>query len=128
MNNKIFAGLIGSAFLVAGGPAVADGLTHVWECELEDDATIEQLEDISRRWVEAARTIEGAEEISVYLEYPYAGDDIGDFLFVMSAPSATAWGQFMDGYEGSAAEAVDEGWGDIASCDEAMIFRSVAMQ
>ena len=33
----------------------------------------------------------------------------------------------MDGYEGSEAETVDEEWGEIASCDEAMIFRSVSM-
>ena len=128
MNKNIFASLLGGTFLLFAGSAAADGVTHVWECEMDDDATYEQLESSSSEWTAAARKIDGVADLEVYLEFPMAGEELNEFLFVMSLPSATAWGQFMDGYEGSEAETVDEEWGEIASCDEAMIFRSVSMQ
>jgi hypothetical protein len=43
-------------------------------------------------------------------------------------PSATAWGQFEDGYDGSEAAKIDETWEEIASCSETSIWSSVAMQ
>ena len=128
MNKNQFAGLLGGAFLLLAGTAYADGITHVWECEVDEDATYEQLEAVSKKWTDAARKIDGVGNLEVYLEYPMAGEELDEFLFVMSVPSATAWGAFMDGYEGSEAQEVDEEWGEIASCDEAMIFRSVSMQ
>ena len=128
MNKKSLAAFVGSACLLIAGAASADGLTHVWECELDDDASVEELEAVSKKWADAARTIDGAGDLTVYLEYPYAGEELDEFLFVMSLPSATAWGQFFDNYEGSAAEEVDPEWNALADCDEAMIFRSVSMQ
>ena len=128
MNKNLFASLLGSALLLFAGGAAADGVTHVWECEMDEDATYDQLEALSKQWTTAARKIDGVGDLEVYLEFPMAGEELNEFLFVMSLPSATAWGRFMDGYEGSEAETVDEEWGEIASCDEAMIFRSVSMQ
>ena len=120
--------MLGSACLLVASLAAADGVTHVWECELEDDTSYDQIIEVTKRWAEAARKIEGAGEAAVYLEFPYAGEEIGEFLFVMSTPNATAWGQFMDGYVGSGVEAIDEEWSELASCDEAVMFRSVSMQ
>ncbi len=128
MNKNIFASLLGGACLLFAGIASADGMTQVWECELEDDATVEQLESVSRKWADAARKIDGSSELEVYLEFPMAGEELAEFMFVMALPSATAWGQFVDGYEGSDAEAVDEEWSEIASCDESGLFLSVSMQ
>ena len=128
MNKKILTSMVGSALLMFAGTTSADGVTHVWACEFDDDTTYDQLVEVTKRWAAEARKIEGAEELEVYLEFPYAGDDIGDFLFVMSTPTATAWGQFMDGYEGSGVEAIDDEWSELASCDEAVVFRAVSMQ
>ena len=125
---NVFAAMAGGALLLLSGIASADGVTHVWECEFGEDATYEQLVAVSKKWADAARTVDGAGDLEVYLEFPYAGDELGEFMFVMTLPNATAWGRFMDGYEGSQAEAVDEEWSEVGSCEESMIFRSVSMQ
>ena len=127
---------IGSSFLISGlalvllsGPLQADVLIHVWECEVEDDTTRAELEELSVAWTNAAKTIKGAEGLEVYLNYPISGDiGDGEFLFIMVMPSATAWGQFEDGYDGSEAAKVDETWEEIASCSETSLWSSVAMQ
>ena len=126
----------GSSFLISGltlfllsGPLRADALIHVWECELDDDTTWAELEELSVAWTTAARAVKGAEGLEVYLNYPISGDiGDGEFLFIMVMPSATAWGQFEDGYDGSEAAKIDEAWGEIASCSETSLWSSVAMQ
>ena len=129
MTKYSIAGLVTGAFLFLGGSALADGITQVWDCELDDDATGEELMEVSKRWADAARKIDGASELEAYIEVPIVGDaSAGDFYFVMSLPSATAWGQFEDGYEGSEAEAVDEDWAEVASCDGSTLMRSMSLQ
>lgn len=129
MKNALTYLIAGLALFALSGAVQADVTLQVWECELHDDATRAELVELSEAWTAAARSIEGAEETEVYLNYPIAGDvDAREFLFVMVMPSATAWGMFEDGYPGSEAAIVDEKWGEVASCDESSLWSSVAMQ
>jgi len=129
MKNALTFITVGLALLVLAGPVQADVTLQVWECELDNDATRANLDELSKAWADAARTIQGAEEMKVYLNYPISGEgDDGEFLFIMVMPSATAWGMFEDGYPGSEAAKVDEKWGEIASCEESSLWSSVAMQ
>lgn len=126
--NSLLAGVFALALLAA--PAFADNFMQVWECEIEDDdASFERLVDVSKEWTAAAKKIDGASEISAYLDMPIAGDaESGEFMFVMLAPSAAVWAAFMDGYDGSEAQAVDEEWGELASCSESSLWRSIPLQ
>ena len=120
---------VGFAALLFAAPASADRVIQLWECELEKDATYEQLVDVSKRWTAAVRSIEGAEDIECFVEFPLAADaEYGDFTFVLAAPSGVAWGMFEDGYEGSEAEAIDEEWRETASCEGSSLWRSVPLQ
>ena len=126
-SHKIFGGVCAFTLLVA--PAFADNVLHLWECEIEKDASLEQLIDVSKQWTAAVQSIDGAGEIVAYLDIPIAGDaESGEFMFVMVAPSAAAWAAYMDGYGGSEAEALEEEWDKVASCSESSMWESIALQ
>ena len=126
-SHKIFGGVCAFTLLVA--PAFADNVLQLWECEIEKDASLEQLIDVSKQWTAAVQDIDGAAEIEAYLDIPIAGDaGPGEFMYVMVAPSAAAWAAYMDGYGGSEAEALEEEWDKVASCSESSMWESIALQ
>ena len=110
-------------------PAYADSVVQVWNCELEDNKTGEDLQAVSKAWLKAARGIKGGEELEVYLNYPVgAGEDTEGVLFVLVAPSFSAWGAFEDGYEDSPAAEADEAFNEVASCSTPSLWGSVEIE
>ena len=45
-----------------------------------------------------------------------------DFMFLVKAPSITAWGTFMDNYEGDALAKEDKQFADVASCADSALW------
>ena len=45
-----------------------------------------------------------------------------DFRFLVKAPSITAWGTFMDNYEGEALAKEDMQFADVASCADSALW------
>lgn len=128
MKNKLstlFAGIVLTAYI---SPAHADSVVQLWTCQLNEGKTRAELTEVSKAWMEAARSMDGAEEFEGFLEFPIAADDASVFTFVLVAGSATSWGAFQDAYEGSVAEKVDEDWGKVADCSKSSLWSSVKLQ
>jgi hypothetical protein len=128
MKNKLsilFAGIVLMAYI---SPAHADSVVQLWTCQLNEGKTRAELTEVSKAWMEAARSMDGAEEFEGFLEFPIAADDGSVFTFVLVAGSATSWGTFQDAYEGSVAEKVDEDWGEVADCSKSSLWSSVKLQ
>jgi len=107
----------------------ADTTVQVWECNLEEGKTRDQLETVSAAWTRAAKKQPGGSEIQVFLEYPLvAAGGAGSFNFVMTIPDSVSWGTFNHNYGGSAAEAADEAWEEVASCSENSLFSSIEIE
>jgi len=105
------------------------GAVQVWECTLHDGKTDTELMKASSAWLAAAKSMKGGEEFKVYHDFPLAanaGD--GRFNFVLVAPGADNWGVFMAGYQGSAASAADDAWGEVASCSGSGLWESVEVK
>lgn len=110
-------------------PAYADSVVQVWNCELNDGKTAEELEAVSQGWLKAAKGQKGGEGLEVYLNYAVgAGEDTEGFLFVLVAPSFTDWGAFEDGYEDSPAAEADAAFNDVASCSTPSLWGSVEIE
>jgi hypothetical protein len=80
-----------------------------WRCELDDDTTEEQVEAAAEKWLAAARTMKGGENLEAYVLFPVAVSDMGqsDIIFLISAPTFAEWGEFWDGYKDSPAAKLD---------------------
>ncbi len=121
--------MIISILMIVAAPAYSASVVQVFDCEQDEDATEAQLEAQAVRWLKAARSMKGGENMEVYLNFPMAAQmDENDFSFILIAPSFAEWGVFMDGYKGSAAEQADTGFVDLADCPDSGLFESVAIK
>ena len=114
------------AALFAGSFSLANAATvQVWECQLNDGKTFDDLQAVSSAWLAATKGMEGGEGIEAFHNYPvaaYAGD--GGFTFVVIMPDFEAWGKLTEAYPGSASEKADEAWGEVAKCKGSSLWAS----
>ncbi len=99
-------------------PAFGEEAMQMWRCEMDDDATEEQVMAMAHEWLAAAKKMPGGENLKAFVNFPVAVNAPGeiDILFVVVAPSFKEWGQFWDSYLGSAAELVDKKHEELVAC------------
>jgi hypothetical protein len=127
---KLFVQLIVVSMLMTVAlPAQAESYAQIFHCQQDDEASDQKLEEVAAAWLKAAKGMKGGEDLTVYLRFPVVGE-MGeyDFAFVVVAPSLQAWGEFMGGYNGSAAEKVDEDFGDLADCPDSTLWEAVHIE
>ena len=110
-------------------PAWSATAVMVYTCEQDDDASEADVNAAAAAWLKAAKGMKGGENIEAFTMFPVAvtmGES--DFLFVVTAPSLTEWGAFMDGYEGSAAADSDKKYADVADCPNSALWESVTIK
>jgi len=98
-----------AVMMIAVSSAFAGEATQMWRCELDDDATEEQVIEAAQKWLAAARKVKGGENLEAYVYFPVAVNAIGehDLIFVVVAPTFEEWGEFWDGYSDSPAAKLD---------------------
>ena len=110
-------------------PAYSSTVSQFFKCEQDDDATEAALFATVSKWLKAAKTVEGGKDLTASLHFPIAaamGET--DFSLVITAPSAAAWGTFVDNYPGSVAQALDVEWDELAACPDSALIRSVKVE
>jgi len=129
MKKKLVLLMFTSMLMIVAGPAWSAEVLHALQCEQDDDVTDEKVEAISTEWLKAAKTIKGGENLRLRLQFPVAAK-VGevDLVMLVVAPSFAEWGSFMDGYPGSAAEAVDEKYEDVMDCGNGTLWESVEIK
>lgn len=111
-----------SLFMVVASPVYAEAI-QIFNCEYEGDATEEEVFDMAGKWLAAAKTIKGGEDLEVVIRFPVAAsvDDI-DFKFVVVTPDFAEWGVFTDNYSASKLQEIDDELEKIAVCNDASLW------
>ncbi len=118
-----------STFAMGAAPAHSAEAWQAFDCELVDGKTDADVIDTAKKWLKAARTMKGGEELQVRIHFPMAAASWkSDFLIFLKAPSFAAWGTLWDGYEGSPAHKVDEENPEITNCPNSELFEGVAIE
>lgn len=96
--------------MVAAAPAFADKASQTWKCEIGDEFSEDEVIVKGKAWVEAAKSVEGGENMKAYLRFPVAVDATGEVDFVIEVifPTFEEWGKFWDNYSGSEAASMDD--------------------
>jgi hypothetical protein len=116
MKKIIIASLTASVMFLFTASAFAD-VMEVMNCKFNDDKTGADLVAVSSAWLKAAKSMEGGEDLEVYLDFPLVADtEDGEFLFVAVFADMKTFGVFMNGYSGSPAAEADEAWYEVATC------------
>jgi len=73
---------------------------QIWRCELDDEATEEQVLKGAQEWLTAARKVKGGENLELIVKFPVVVSATGqiDLLLVLVAPTFKEWGRFWDAY------------------------------
>ena len=111
--------------------AFPNKVLHVFMCEMEDDATEEQIEAIAQAWQKAIRQMPGGEEAKVRVLWPVAVANTGqiDFHIVVQVPSFSDWGKLWDTYnDDSPAAMADEMNQGKVDCPDSMMWEAVDIQ
>lgn len=118
---KLF--LLAAMLMIFATPAYSAAI-QLFNCELNGDASTEDVYAMAAKWLKVAKTIKGGENLKVYIRHPVAAssDDI-DFKFVLTTPTFAEWGEFTDAYEGSdSITAVDDEFEAIADCADSAVW------
>jgi hypothetical protein len=111
-----------SILMVIASPAHSEAI-QIFNCEFEGDATDGDVSAMATKWLKAARTTKGGENLNIYVRYPVAAstDDI-DFKFVIATPDFAEWGTFTDAYELSKLQEIDDELEKIAVCNDSSLW------
>lgn len=119
---KLLSLMIVSLFMLVASPVYAEAI-QIFNCEYEGDATEDDVFDMASKWLAAAKTLKGGENLQVVIRFPVAAsvDDI-DFKFVLVTPTFAEWGEFTDAYEASKLQEIDDELYKIADCNDASMW------
>lgn len=103
---------------------------QAFDCVLEGEESEKDAIAAAKKWLKAARSMEGGEEMRASVHFPVAAGGAGDsdFKFIVIAPSFKAWGTFWDGYEGSPAHQIDLETDEITTCTRSRLFEVVVIE
>jgi hypothetical protein len=120
--------MIVSIFMFIASPVHAEAI-QIFNCEYEGDATEDDIFDMAGKWLAAAKTLKGGENLQVIVRFPVAAsvDDI-DFKFVIVTPTFAEWGDFTDAYEASKLQEIDDELYKIADCNDASLWEGEAVK
>ena len=116
--------------MIGATPAFSGEATHMWKCEIDDDASEADVIAGAQEWLKAAKTMEGGKNLQASVYFPVAVNATGevDAFFIVVAPSFAEWGKFWDNYTGSPAEKVDIKNREQVVCPDSAVWESVKIQ
>jgi hypothetical protein len=124
---KIIAATLASMMLGLGGIAVADPVSMVWMCTLNDGGTAEISLANGKKWVALVRQLTGNDEITSSRVTPVIGET-GGFMWVDTYPSLDAWAATASAWaESDDAAALDREFEANETCSENRLYRSVVV-
>ena len=107
------------------GIAVADSVTMVWTCTLNDGVTAEESQAAGKKWVALVRKMTGNEEITSSWVTAVVGET-GHFMWVDTYPSLEVWAAVQTAWANSEeAAAPEEVLEANETCSKNRLYRSV---
>ena len=123
---KILSSVVCTTLLFLSMTAGAD-VAQVWQCQLADGKTNDELMALAKSWLDAAKGIDDRASVRMY--FPVATDaEEGAFIFAFYLPDFASWGKFNDAYPGSPVAQVDTGWNEIAPCKVSGLWDTADME
>jgi hypothetical protein len=111
-----------SMLMIVASSAQAEAI-QIFNCEYVGEATNDDVMEMSAKWLKAAKTVKGGENVQVFIRYPVAAstDDIA-FKFVLVTPNFAEWGEFTHAYEISDIVEIDDSFEKVADCNDSSLW------
>jgi len=114
-----------SIFAILAFPAYANPI-QFWHCEMDDEASEDDVLNGMEEWLAAARKLPGGESLEVKVLFPVvvASDGDYDVWITKSMDSFESWGKFWDAYPESDAGEIEDSHTEIYLCPDSVLFQS----
>ena len=102
---------------------------QVYQCQIMDETSEDQVIELVEKWVDAAKSMKGAEKLEVFVFFPVAsmmGES--DFRLLVKAPSFAEWGAIWDIYDDSAAADIEDTWSQMFDCPDSWLFEGFKVE
>lgn len=113
---------VAAALLSLSGAAIADSVIESWQCELKDDASIEDVQAINSKWLKWVNDNADGGEIKSAVGTAIVGN-VTRFIFVDTYPDLATWASAKDALESDEADEFDEMFEDVSECKENRLWR-----
>ena len=115
-----------SALMIAAAPAYSSSAMQMWQCEMDDGATEQDVKAGAANWLKAAKKLNGGEKMEAYVYFPIAVNATGemDLMYVITTPTFEAWGKFWDAYGGSEAAKIEVENQKFVVCPDSVVWES----
>ena len=124
---KVISVMFASLIFGVSGSALADPVTEVWTCTLNDGKTAEESQAAGKKWVAVVRKITGNDEITSSWVSAVVGDT-GNFMWVDTYPSLEVWAAAQTAIENSEEYApIGEELGEVETCSGNRLYRGVVV-
>jgi len=119
--------LLASLILSVSGFALADPVTEVWTCTLNDGKTAEDSQAAGKKWVAVVRKLTGNDEITSSWVTAVVGD-AGNFMWVDTYPSLEVWAATQTAISNSEEYApIGEELSETETCSGNRLYRGVVV-
>jgi len=119
--------MLASLLLSVSGFALADPVTEVWTCTLNDGKTAEDSQATGKKWVAFVRKLTRNDEITSSWVSAVVGD-VGTFLWVDTYPSLEVWAAAQTALNNSEEFApIGEELGENETCSGNRLYRGVVV-
>jgi hypothetical protein len=124
---KIITVMLASLLLGVSGLAMADPVSMVWTCTLNDGVSAEESQATGKKWVALAQKLTGNNEITSSWVTAVVGDT-GFFMWVDTYPSLEVWTALSTAWANSPeAAALDEEFDANETCSQNRLYRQVVV-
>jgi len=118
---KLLLGAFASmAVLCFSAGAWADGVSEVFECDLEKGKTIDDAQAVNQTWL-AFMKANVSEDITSVAATVLVGKSDG-FLYVDTYPDLATWAAGKAALETDEGQAVESGFDDIMECEKTTLY------
>ncbi len=125
MRSRIALALL-MVFAFGVGVAYADSherMVVIWTCKLEEGKTSEDVQKANAKWVKHVNAGLEEGEIRSYVLTTVVGN-VGNFLYVDTFPSGTAWLASREAMKSEEGQAIEKELEEVASCSSNSLYES----
>lgn len=111
-------------FMLLGSMAAAaeDRVVLIWDCDLNEGKTMDDVKAANDRWV-AYVNKEAGGDIRSFVASPVVGETSG-FRYLDSFPSLEAWSAQSDAMQADAGQAIEAALNEAAACERSTLYNA----
>jgi len=119
--------LLAIVFCITPGLALAatgdTATVEMFQCELKDGKTMEEVQANNTRWLAHTRKVTGSEDVNSYALTSVVGD-LTRFVFADIYPTAAAWAAAKSAEQSDEGQAIEDGFEALMECTENRLYKS----